>query len=186
MRALTMPRIEGDAFRLRPLEHADIPAWYAFLRLPHVVEHTSWDLASADDLCASVDAYASDAPASSICFAIESVAEAALVGTIGFNAVSVVNRNAEIAYTLHPDWWGRGLATRCCRAVVAWGFSERGYVRIQGTALDTNQASMRVLEKCGFAREGKLRSFRLVRRQPRDYWMYSVIADRVDAMGPDR
>ncbi len=158
------------------MEHSDIPAWYAFLRLPHVVEHTSWNLASADDLRPSVDAYESDTPASAICFAIESVADAALVGSIGFNAVSAVNRNAEIAYTLHPDWWGHGVATRCCCAVVAWGFSERGYVRIQGTALDTNLASVRVLEKCGFAREGKLRSFRFVRGQLRNFWMYSRLA----------
>jgi [ribosomal protein S5]-alanine N-acetyltransferase len=186
MRALTMPRLAGDAFRLRPLEHADMPAWYAFLRLPHVVEHTSWNLASVDDLRPSVDAYESDAPASAICFAIESVADAALVGSIGFNAVSVINRNAEIAYTLHPDWWGRGIATRCCRAVVAWGFSDQDYVRIQGTALDTNLASMRVLEKCGFEREGKLFSFRHVRGQPRDFWMYSIVAARAGGLDPDR
>jgi len=99
-----------------------------------------------------------------------------LVGSIGFHSVSPPNRSAEIAYTLHPDHWGRGIASRCCNAVADWGFSNQGYVRIQGTALDTNLVSMRVLEKCGFLLEGKLRNFRIVRGKPRDFWMYSRVA----------
>jgi hypothetical protein len=31
------------------MEHADVAAWYAYLRLPHVLERTSWSLASEDD-----------------------------------------------------------------------------------------------------------------------------------------
>ncbi len=65
----------------------------------------------------------------------------------------------------------------CCTATVAWGFSHQDYVRIQATALDSNLASMRVLDKCGFRLEGKLRNFRLVRAQPRDFWLYARIPD---------
>jgi ribosomal-protein-alanine N-acetyltransferase len=57
------------------------------------------------------------------------------------------------------------------------GISDQGYARIQALALDTNLASMRVIEKCGFAREGKSRNLRLVRGQPRDFWVYSRIAE---------
>jgi len=156
------------------MEHSDIAAWYAYLRLPQVLQHTSWNLASAEELRPLVDEYSSSA-SSNFCFAIESVVQARLVGAIGFHSVSPVHRSAEIAFNLHPDYWGHGLATRCCNAVADWGFSTQGYVRIQAVALDTNLASMRVIEKCGFLREGKLRNFRLVRGQPRDFWVYSRI-----------
>lgn len=176
MRASTCPDLEGGYLRLRPMEHADIAAWYAYLNLPHVLEHTSWNPASSEELRSLVDEYNSDSASSKLCFAIESVRESRLVGAIGFHSVSPIHRSAEIAFNLNPEYWGRGIATRCCNAVADWGFSDRGYVRIQAAALDTNLASLRVIEKCGFVREGKLRSFRLVRGQPRDFWVYSRIA----------
>jgi RimJ/RimL family protein N-acetyltransferase len=158
------------------MEHSDVAAWYAYLRLPHVLEHTSWNLASAEELTTLVDEYSSPT-SSKLCFAIESVIDSRLVGAIGFHTISPVQRSAEIAFNLDPEFWGRGIATRCCNAVAGWGFSDQGYVRIQAAALDTNLASMRVIEKCGFLREGKLRNFRLVRGQPRDFWVYSRIAN---------
>jgi len=41
--------------------------------------------------------------------------------------------------------------------------------------LDSNVASARVLSKCGFELEGKLRSYRMVRGAPRDYWLYARV-----------
>ncbi len=32
-----------------------------------------------------------------------------------------------------------------------------------------------ILERCGFMREGRLRNFRVVRGEPADYWLYSLI-----------
>jgi ribosomal-protein-alanine N-acetyltransferase len=176
MRALTCPSIDGGQLRLRPIEYSDIPAWYAYLRLPHVLEHTSWNLASAAELRATVDGFNSDSPSSSLGFAIESVADRKFIGAISFHTVSPVHRTAEIAFNMHPDYWGRGIAARCCNVVANWGFSDQCYVRVQGTAMESNLPSMRVFEKCGFTCEGKLRSFRLVRGQPRDFWMYARTA----------
>ena len=47
-------------------------------------------------------------------------------------------------------------------------------VRIQAAAVDTNVGSQRVLDRCGFVREGMLRSYRLIRGEPRDFWKYST------------
>lgn len=169
--------MKGGDLRLRPMERSDIADWYAYLCLPHVLEHTSWNLASAEELRSLVDGYNSNSASSTLCFPIETVAKSRLVGAIGFHTVSPIHRTAEIAFNLHPDYWGRGIATRCCNELVDWGFSDQGYVRIQATALDSNLGSMRVIEKCGFRREGKMRNFRLVRGQPRNFWMYSRIAN---------
>src|SRR5579859_1215304 len=126
MRAPASPNIEGGDLRLRPMAHSDIAAWYAYLRLPHVLEHTSWNLASAEELRSVVDDYCSPT-SSKLCFAIESVIDSRLVGAIGFHTISPVHRSAEIAFNLNPEYWGRGIATRCCNAVVEWGFSDRGF-----------------------------------------------------------
>ncbi len=176
MRVEDAPKVGHEAVRLRPIGHGDIAAWYAYLSLPHAVEHTSWNVSSPDELRPLVDWYESRDPASAIRFAICDVASAGLVGTIGFHTISLANRSAEIAYDLHPAYWGRGIATSCCNAVVAWGFEHQRYVRVQATTLEANRASLRVLEKCGFVREGLLSSYRIVRGTPRDFWMYARVA----------
>jgi len=44
-----------------------------------------------------------------------------------------------------------------------------------------------VLEKSGFTLEGKLRCYRIVRDQPRDFWLYSTVARiRVANESPDQ
>ena len=175
MRAIDCPEVDGCGLRLRPLETTDIEQWFEYLSLPHTLLHTSWNVSCVEDLRSAVDQYNSTAPSSNIRFAIEPAQGGALVGTIGFHTVSPANRTAEVAFDFHPSHWGRGFATACCQAVVGWGFSHQRFVRIQGTALESNLASVRVLEKCGFVREGKLRNFRLVCGVPRDFWLYAKV-----------
>jgi ribosomal-protein-alanine N-acetyltransferase len=140
-----------------------------------VVRHTSWNLASIDDLRPVLERCNDAADAgSALRFAICAEPGGALIGTIGFRSVSVAHRTAELGYDLHPAHWGRGIATACVRTVIAWGFAERSLVRVQASALDSNDASIRVLEKCGFAREGLLRRYRMVRGEARDFWMYAA------------
>jgi ribosomal-protein-alanine N-acetyltransferase len=173
MRLESIPQLDNPDLLLRPVELADVDAWYGYLSIPHVLEHTSWNLQSSDDLRAAIAWYNMEDAASPIRFAIVERRTNAFVGTIGFHTVSPINKTAEIAYDLHPDYWGHGIATLCCRAAVRWGLAEYGFVRVQATALDTNAASVRVLEKSGFILEGKLRNFRLVRGVPRDFWLYA-------------
>ncbi len=181
MRIDLAPQLSRPDLHLRPIEHGDVDAWYSYLALPHVVEHTSWNLRSSEELHPLVEWYESSDPASAIRFAIGEAGSPTLIGTIGFHTISLVNRSAEIAYDLHPAYWGRGIATACCDAVVAWGFERLRYVRVQATTLDANRASLRVLEKCAFVREGLLRSYRIVRGAPRDFWMYARVAPHAPA-----
>jgi RimJ/RimL family protein N-acetyltransferase len=177
MRFSLAPTVDIPGITLRPVELSDIPAWYGYLSMPRVLEHTSWALDSADDLRALVASYNSAELSSEIRFAIQAGSQGPLVGTIGFHTISPENRTAELAYEIHPSLWGQGIMSACCRAVVAWGMSERKYVRIQSAVLETNAPSIRVLEKCGFSREGKLRSYRMVRGKPRDFWLYATVAE---------
>ncbi len=177
MRFSRAPSVDIAGIALRPVELSDIPAWYEYLSMPGVLEHTSWALDSAGDLRALVASYNSAELSSEIRFAIQAEPQGPLVGTIGFHTISPEHRTAELAYDLHPSLWGRGITSACCRAVVAWGMSERHYVRIQSTVLDTNAPSIGVLEKCGFSREGKLRSYRMVRGKPCDFWLYATVSE---------
>jgi len=64
---------------------------------------------------------------------------------------------AEIGYWIGVPFWGRGYATEAARAVLRYGFEERGLVRIFAMHFGRNAASGRVLQKIGMQYEGTLR-----------------------------
>ncbi len=161
---------------LRQLERADIDAWYAYLKLPQVFEHTSWNLSSPADLNAQFEGYASTSPESIRRMAVVDESAGALIGTIGFHSISDVNRTAEIAYDLCPSHWGRGIAHAICTSVTAWAFFQYGFLRVQATVLTSNARSARLLVACGYQYEGLLRSYRMVRGTPGDFALYSRLA----------
>ena len=89
-------------------------------------------------------------------FAVEVGGEA--VGSVGLFPKSDIERlSAEIGYWIGEDFWGKGIATAAVRALSTYGFKELGLTRIFAVPLVSNPASMRVLEKAGYVREGVLR-----------------------------
>lgn len=66
---------------------------------------------------------------------------------------------AEISYHYGYDSWGRGAATEVAARVTDFGLNDLGLRRIQGVVHIENGASMRVLEKNGYQREGTLRCY---------------------------
>src|SRR5271165_6933478 len=89
-------------------------------------------------------------------FAIEYGGEA--VGGVGFLlGRDIARMSAEMGYWLSEDFWGRGLMTRVVTAMSDWAFDHYNLTRVFATAFAQNAASIRVLEKAGFVREGILR-----------------------------
>ncbi len=60
---------------------------------------------------------------------------------------------AEIGYILAPRHWGRGYATETVRALIDWAWSLR-LCRLHAFVHPANAASLNVLRKCGFTRDG--------------------------------
>jgi ribosomal-protein-alanine N-acetyltransferase len=83
----------------------------------------------------------------------------------------------EIGYVLAPAFWGQGLATEACSAVVNYLRSVRGVYRIQSFVDAENIASARVLIKSGFIEEARLPNWRRFVNQgnvPRDCIQFRV------------
>ncbi|MFZ6656645.1 GNAT family N-acetyltransferase [Undibacterium sp. TJN19] len=179
MQISKVPHIKFQGLELRNLNREDARQWYAYLQNPEVVLHTSWNLQFIDDLLLQFDSFESDAVNSGIKLAIIDTANQQLAGTIGFHTISTLNHSAEISYDLAPAYWGRRIAQAAAKALCEWGFNEFDLNRIQATALDSNINSCKVLERLGFEREGYLRAFRMVRGQPGNFWMYSLLHPRL-------
>jgi RimJ/RimL family protein N-acetyltransferase len=80
------------------------------------------------------------------------------VGGIGVHPGDDVNRlTAELGYWLAEPYWGRGIMTAAVAAIVGYAFENRPLERIEAYVYANNPASARVLEKCGFTFEGRMR-----------------------------
>jgi ribosomal-protein-alanine N-acetyltransferase len=64
---------------------------------------------------------------------------------------------------------------RAVTAVLQWIFQQDQVDRVHAYVRIDNQRSHRLLERCGFAREGRLRSYRVCRGQPHDFFLYSLL-----------
>lgn len=80
-----------------------------------------------------------------------------VIGTIGFIWYSDVNRSAELGYSFSREYWNRGYASQALQAVVGAAFRSLPLNRLEAQHDLRNPASGRVMEKCGFRREGVLR-----------------------------
>lgn len=175
MHFTALPQSDNALVVIRPIAAADLPVWYEYLSQPQVYEDTSWNVQSPQELSHHVWQPGSVTPATPLRLAIALRSSNQLVGTAGFHSVSPLNCSAELAYDLAPSVWGKGIATYVCSLLTGWAHSEAGMVRVQATVLQTNARSARVLRRCGFEREGLLRSYRMVRGQPGNFWMYGHV-----------
>jgi len=93
-------------------------------------------------------------------FAIVSAHSGELLGSIGVDRSCDDPEIGEVGYWVVADERARGVATAAVRLVLPWAFQALGLARIEITTHPENMASLRVADKCGFRREGVLRSYR--------------------------
>ncbi|KAJ3327259.1 hypothetical protein HDU76_012120 [Blyttiomyces sp. JEL0837] len=82
------------------------------------------------------------------------------VGTIRLLPIKGQEHVADLGYYLANEYRGQGVMPQCLRKVCEMAFTTGLNIeRIQAIVLFYNEASKRVLVKCGFKYEGRLRSY---------------------------
>jgi RimJ/RimL family protein N-acetyltransferase len=66
----------------------------------------------------------------------------------------VYRKSAEIGYFIGEAFWNKGIVTTAVNLITDYGFKCLDIVRIHTGIFEYNTASQRVLEKCGFVKEG--------------------------------
>jgi RimJ/RimL family protein N-acetyltransferase len=106
-------------------------------------------------------------------WAIEVNGEA--IGGIGIELHTDVERvSAEIGYWLGEAMWGRGIATEALKAVTAEAFKRFDITRLYALPFADHAASVRVLEKAGYVREGHLRRSAIKDGKVRDQLLFAA------------
>ncbi|MGH2884403.1 MAG: GNAT family N-acetyltransferase [Solirubrobacteraceae bacterium] len=115
-----------------------------------------------------------------LCFAFVEPADPQVVlGGGSLYGIDVEQRRAAVGYWLSPSSRGRGVATHATRLMARWAFEGLGVARLELTCGPDNERSQRVAERCGFVREGLLRSHMPFKGGRRDTVMFSLLADEL-------
>ena len=100
------------------------------------------------------------------------------VGGIGvIPQQGVAAKTANFGYWLAEPLWGKGIATAASRALAAHALARMPFWRLEAPVFAWNPASMRVLEKAGFSREGVMRKSVFKDGQLVDCVMYARVRE---------
>lgn len=97
-----------------------------------------------------------------------------LIGTCGFNGYKAKRRSV-IGYDLNRTYWNKGYVTEALKTICNYGFEELEIHRKEAYVIPGNPGSERVLEKCGFEREGTLKHVTFFKGQYHDQILYAKI-----------
>ena len=121
-----------------------------WINLSHRFPHPYTD----DDAEAWFDMLAAQVPPVHWAIEVEGVA----AGGIGIDpGEGIFSKCARFGYWLGEPYWGRGIMSAAVRATAEHLLRDTELVRLEAPVFEWNPASMRVLEKGGFVREGVMR-----------------------------
>lgn len=166
----------GPRLNFRDFDVDDIADVHEYTADPLVTQFSTWGPNTLEQTTAFVeDAAQAHLVEDRTAFSLAAVLDGKPIGSVGIWITDPHDRNGELGYTFHRDFWGKGYASEAVAMLLSFGFTTLGLERITATCHPENQGSIRVLEKNGFSREGRLRAHRLVRGQRRDSLLYSIL-----------
>jgi ribosomal-protein-alanine N-acetyltransferase len=150
-----VPVLRTPRLVLRPLVAADAPALFRFRSDPVEQQYNDRPLGSPDDAHALLDRLAAEhANDGAVHWGLTLREDDVVVGLLGYNYWARPHRRAGVGYDLSRRLWGRGLASEAMTAVLDHGFGAMGLNRVEAHTDAENAASIRMLERLGFWREG--------------------------------
>jgi [ribosomal protein S5]-alanine N-acetyltransferase len=178
-----LPPIVGDGIELRAPELRDFEAW-AGLRERSRDFLTPWEpLWPANDLTraafrARMRRYARDVRSDiAYPFFIFRQSDDRLIGGLTLGQVRRgVAQTASLGYWMGEPYAGKGHMTAAVRALAPFVFQSLRLRRIEAACLPNNVASIRLLERVGFQKEGYARSYLCIGGEWRDHLLYALLA----------
>jgi len=183
---LPIPELAEGPVRLRPPGRGDIDAVASacrdadirrFTRMPPDYDRddaVAFVVGAAERRAAgiSVELVATDRPDGTLC------------GVVGLVVDRHDRARAEIGYWTHPAHRGRGVAAAALRLLSMWALGPGGFVRLDLIVSVENGASLAVVQRSAFVREGTARAAWPAPDGRHDMAVFSLIARDLQP-GPD-
>jgi ribosomal-protein-alanine N-acetyltransferase len=110
-------------------------------------------------------------------FIFEAVEHTLLGGLTLSNVRRGVTQSATLGYWMGERNAGKGAMTRAVVAVLEFAFRSLKLHRIEAACIPSNAASIRLLEKVGFGREGYARSYLCIDGTWQDHLLFALVSD---------
>lgn len=154
-----LPVLGTDRLRLRPVRRTDAEAILTVFGDDAAMRYWSHEpLPDLDAAHAYIDRMETGFVSRSLFqWVIADRAADGLMGTVTVYQWDRDNRHAEVGFMLGRAHWGRGYAQEAVRAVLRFALEAMDLHRVEADTHPDNAASLRLLERLGFRREGLLR-----------------------------
>lgn len=153
------PRLTTERIVLRPVRESDADFIFGMRSNPEVMKYVDKPLmktvAEALDFVERVN-FALEQNLG-ITWAVALRENEQMIGTLGFWRIDNFNHRAEVGYTLHPDFQGKGLMQEAFRKMLDYGFETLHFHSVEGNVNPANAQSIGLLERNGFVREALFR-----------------------------
>ena len=167
--AESFPVVEGEGVFLRPPQSSDYADWAA-LRETSRAFLTPWEPTWAPDDQRTDQAYA---------FFLFRSDEVLVGGLTLANLRRGVAQTGSLGYWIGEAYARQGFMTAAVRALVPYAFSSLRLHRLEAACIPTNAASISLLEKTGFTREGYAREYLCINGLWQDHLLYARLKDVV-------
>ena len=116
-------------------------------------------------------------------FAIENKDTGTFIGSIGYTVTQVtpLGKLVGLGYFILPNFHGKGYITEALNEVMRFAFVENDVYRISAGCLIENQASERVMKKCGLVKEAEYKFFTWHDGKMKDRVEYRLLRDEWQA-----
>lgn len=166
------PVIETPRLRLRPMTAADVPALYEWL--PEKSVYTYWGKGpSKAEKNPELLFEREEKATKSFHLGIAQRENDKVIGDIYVYLIEN-DRMASVAIRISPTCHGRGYGTESLGAMTRFCFEHTELQRLWTEVDVRNTASYRMLEKCGYTREGLVRQGKMVNTYC-DYYIYAML-----------
>ncbi|VDG96831.1 Putative ribosomal N-acetyltransferase YdaF [Lysinibacillus sphaericus] len=171
------PIIETDRLILREVLEKDSNDMFAYLSDKDVVKHMGLTPFQTDkEVLEEIEWYQKIYKDNTgIRWGITLKDNGRVIGSCGFLNMHPKHSRTEIGYELSKEYWGKGFASEALEAVVKYGFQHLQLERIEALIEPANLASLKLLEKKGFEKEGLLRHYEFTCGKFDDLYMYSIL-----------
>ena len=177
-KAEILPSLQGPRIRLRMLQATDVPQLYAQFSDPKVMRYWSrpplMRIEEAQTLFEELDRGVRAGEFAQ--WAIARHSDDLMIGSCALFAHQQAHHRAEIGYALVHAHWGQGYAAEALRLALDYAFGVLDLHRLEADSDPRNAASIRLLERLGFVREGLLRERWHVGGEIQDSAIYALLA----------
>lgn len=109
---------------------------------------------------------------------IEEKTSGKMIGTCTLFKLDSNNQRGEIGYLLNREFWHQGFMSEALECVIAYAFTAMKLHRLEADTDPENAASIRILERFGFEREGLFRDRWLVNGVWCDSLMMGLVSNQ--------